>query len=263
MLDDSNKVQAIEESIKCYYCLKNTSSMSYNDSKYSLFLEKTKDVPYKVCYNCWSILRSLKITDDLFFRFVDKEGKTSKPKTAFKFTMLGLSQESSELIEKSLLQEETNLQLEGFRHDNYYVRVPVNLLVIESAEMLLFIFDIARSDLFFRIVQYYMQFTEIYLLILDGKDLESSMDYLKECNQKCLMNGSKKANSITILLGLNFNTYNTSKRQELIDLQDKLSVQHWFLMDSRGNKKDSSILNITNLSDFFFFACNSYLELNN
>ena len=262
MLNDSNNVQAIEESIKCYYCLRNTSSMPYNDYSYSLFLEKTKNVPYKVCYNCWSILRSLKITDDLFFRFVEKSEKISIPKTAFKFTMLSSSRKSSELIEKALLKEEPDLRLEGFRQDNY-VKRPVNLLVIESSELLMFIFEISKTDLVSKIVQYYIQLTEIYLLVLDGNDLVNSMDYLKECNQKCLMNGSKNANSITILLGLNFNNYDTSKRQELMDTQLKLQVQHWFVMDSQGNKKDSSILSITNLSDFFFFACNSYLELSN
>lgn len=263
MANESNNVQAIDESIKCYYCLKNIASIDYNDYKYSLFLEKTKKAPYWVCYNCWSILRSLKISDNLFFKFKDREEIHDKPKTAFKFTMIGLCREIPELLERSLLNEETDLRLQGFRNDNYYVKMLVNLLVIESAEMLLFIFEITKTELAYRIVHYYMQLTEIYLLVLDGNDLENSMNYLLECNKECLINEERNANAIIILIGVNFNSYDTETRQEMIDIQGKLHVQHWFLMDSRGYKKDSSVLTIDSLSEFLFFACNSYLELNN
>lgn len=262
MVNEVKKVIATNESIKCYYCLRNPSSIPYNDIKYSLFLEKTKNAPYKVCFNCWSILRSLKIIDDLFLKFIKEDGIITKPKTAFKFSMIGLSQESSKLIEKSLLKEDNQLQLGGFSHINYGQK-PVNLLVIDSPELLMFIFEITKSDLVADMVQYYIQLTEIYLLVLDDNDLGKSIESLKEYKQKRLLNSSKNANSITIMLGLNFNHYNSKKRQKIIDVQSEFQASQWFLMDSQGNKKDSSIETITNLSDFFFFACKSYLELCN
>ncbi len=262
MIKESTKIIAFNESIKCYYCLRNPSSIPHDDIKYNLFLENTKKAPYSVCYNCWSILRSLNINDDLFLTFIKDEGIISKPKTAFKFSMIGLCQESSKLIEKSLLKEENQLHLEGFRHDNYG-QMPVNLLVIESPEMLMFIFEILKSNLIPEMVKYFSRLTEIYLLVLDDNDLLNSIDFLREYRQKNLMNGSKIANSFSILLGLNFNNYNNDKRQILIDLQSEFQAGYWFLIDSHGNKKGSSIVNITNLSDFFFIACKTYLELDN
>lgn len=262
MINDPSKVQAIDESVKCYYCLGNIASIHHNDTNYSLFLEQTKEIPYNICYNCWSMLRSLKVTDGLFFRFKDIKQISSKPKTAFKFTMIGLCQEFPELLEKALIKEESNLQLQGFRNDTY-IKMPINLLVIESLEQLLFIFEIPKTDLTHQLIIYYKQFTEINLLVLDGKNLEQSRQFLEEYNQKSLQDKHRNTHALTILLGVNFNKYTTNQRQTMIDLQGKLDVHHWFLLDSQGTKKDSSNLSIRTISEFLFFACNSYLELNN
>ncbi len=204
----------------------------------------------------------MKVTDDLFLRYIKEDVTNGKPKTAFKFSMIGLSHESSNLIEKALHKENNELLLGGFRHTNY-VQMPVNLLVIESAELLMFIFEIAHSELFNEVVQYYIRFTEIYLLVVDDTDLDKSIEFLKRFKERDQFHNTKKSGTFTILLGLNFNYYDNYKKQVIINLQSELEVSHWFLMNSSGDKKDSSILNITDLSEFFLLACNSYLELCN
>ena len=263
LINDSLSTNSSSKEIspdKCYYCLRKPSIIPYNDFQYSLFLEKTKKSPYKICYTCWSILRSLKINDNSLFKFIKEDRENTKPRTAFKFAMLTNCSNRTNLIAKALQKEQNELTLEGFRdHDsNAY---PVNLLIIESSELLMFIFDITFTHSYSNTVQMYLQLTEINLLIIDGNDLENSIAFLQECNNLYLSNVNKYRNSYSILLGLNFNTFDNSKRQKIVALKDELIVDQWFLMDSEGNKKDSSIIEINTVSDFFFASCKSYLEL--
>ena len=86
---------------KCYYCLRKPSIIPYNDIQYSLFLEKTKKLPYKICYTCWSILRTLKINDNSFFKFIKEDRENTKPRTSFKFAILTKCSNRTNLIAKA------------------------------------------------------------------------------------------------------------------------------------------------------------------